>query len=150
MENEWKQYRSKAAAFRAEGYLGEACKYLQKAISSAESYASEGEIALMWNSLAKLYLRTEMYDLGEEAARKSIEIQKRVESSKKNANNLADYYLMLSKILEKLGRYGEALRYGEMSVAQFSLEGGVDAGFIRGIEAYCVVLKNLTWKEWME
>ena len=145
MNKNWRFYKNLASRAKADNAYGEAIDHLKIAIQLALGEAP-GEVAVLYNGLASIYLKDNELKLSEDAARQSIMFELEFRDAVKENTNLADYYNLLSKVLEKQGRFAEAYESIEKGVGIFIQLLGADNDYVKGILKHCEELKGNTWR----
>jgi tetratricopeptide (TPR) repeat protein len=145
MNADWKELKNRASHFKIEKKYQEAAECLTAAIASSAD-AHPLDVGLLYNNLASIYFLSSQFALAEQAARKSLAIELEHGDAGTKTTNLADFYVMLSKTLEKQNRYCEAYQYGQQGLDIFVKLLGADNQFVKGVLEYIQNLKENSWK----
>ena len=141
----WQEYNDLASRKKIEGDLHSAIDLKRAAIAAAGD-AHPMNLAILYNGLASLLLKTRQANLAEEPARKSIELELKYGDAGRETTNLADYYAMMSKVLEAQSRYREALEYLDKAIPIFIDLLGPDNTFTLGLKESREELEANSWR----
>ncbi len=141
----WRDLRIQAARFKEQHNIPKAIESLEEAIRISYN-AHPLDLAMLRNSLAALYLRCDNCSSAEASVRQAIDLEIEFGDCGRETTNLADHYILLTKILEKQQRFSEALQYADKGLAIFvDLLGGENA-LVKGVQAYRSELESQAWK----
>ena len=147
MVDNWLHFRNLAKRSKAEGNLGESISYLESGLRCPDAEAAPpGDIALMRNGLAELYYQTGNYNCAEENARESLKLELEFGDKGAETTKLADYLMMLSKILEKEGRFAEAIKSVDAALQIFSDLMGEGNAYVNGVKSYGDYIRANVWR----
>jgi tetratricopeptide (TPR) repeat protein len=141
----WEEYDLLASHKKIESDLLAAIGLKKAAIAVAVD-AHPMNLAILYNGLASLLLKTGQADLAEEPARKCIELELEYGDAGRETTNLADYFGMMSSVMEAQGRFCEALEYIDKAIPIFDDLLGPDNTYTLGIKEHREYLKESCWK----
>jgi tetratricopeptide (TPR) repeat protein len=141
----WLELKKLASRCKVEGDFPKAIKHLNAALSAAVD-ASPLDVALMNNGLADLYLRVGNFIAAEKPARESIEIELKFGNAGSETTNLADYYVMLARVLEAQERFDEAVNSVSQALPIFANLLGDDNTYTGNIAHYQKQLEENRWR----
>jgi tetratricopeptide (TPR) repeat protein len=141
----WHELKSLAYRCKTHGDLPRAIEHLAAAVCAATD-ANPLDIALMHNGLADLYLRVGDAVAAEKPARESLRIELEFGDAGRETTNVADYYVMLARVLETQQRFGEAADYVSQALPIFTDLIGSDSDYTDGISKYQQRLEEMRWR----
>jgi len=145
MNPQWKALKDQASKLKVEKKFKEAAECLKAAITKA-SKANPCDISLLYNNLASVCLLDNEFILAEQAARKSVSLELEFGDAGAETTHLADFYIMLTKTLEKQNRFSEAREYAQRSAEIFRKLLGDDSEYVQGVYDYVNSLKANEWR----
>ena len=141
----WRDLKNLAARSKAEGDYPKAIEHLSDALRPAAE-ANPLDIALMNNGLADLYLRVGDSVAAEQPARESLRIELEFGDAGRETTHLADYYIMMSRVLKAQHRFGEAADCVSQAVPIFSDLLGADNSYTEDVRRYQKELEEDRWR----
>src|SRR5947208_2513634 len=131
----WPDLKNLAARCKAEGDYPRATEHLTAALRAA-SGAHPLDIARMNNGLADLYLRVGDSTAAEQPARESLRIELEFGDAGRETTDLADYHVMMARVLEAQHRFVEAADHVSRALPIFSDLIGADSDYTDGVSRY--------------